>query len=70
MNRCKTCKWWIVGQEYGHPTRECSHTKIGEGVKGDDCLRYPYREGGRFYPGPDFGCVHHEASAATTPPGQ
>ena len=26
----------------------------------DDCLIYPYNEGGNFYVGKNFGCIHWE----------
>jgi hypothetical protein len=31
---------------------------------GADMLVYPYSEGGSFWTGPDFGCVHHEQAVA------
>jgi hypothetical protein len=30
---------------------------------GADMLLYEYDEGGGFWTGPDFGCVHHEQAA-------
>jgi hypothetical protein len=67
MNRCKTCRWWTIGKRYGREVRECSHPKLHEdyGVEPDaDALVYSYYEGGAFYPGPEFGCVHHEPVVA------
>lgn len=63
MERCKTCRWWTEWQRWGKPARICDHPKLGEDADtmgGDDYLSYPYLEGGVFYPGENFGCVHHE----------
>ena len=66
MPRCKTCRWWgRDGSDNPRKrARECgNHSKIGEpsDVKGKtDTLTYSYDEGGRFWTGPEFGCVHHE----------
>ena len=43
----------------------CSNTKLteeyGSTSYGNDMLVYSYNEGGWFWTGPDFGCVHHKA---------
>ncbi len=63
MKTCKTCKW----RQEKPPTHVCTSPKIGE--RGQfhnadpedmqDVLIYSYDEGGFFWVGPDFGCVHH-----------
>ena len=65
MRTCKTCKHWeVVPENYFRGwLRECRSGKIHEEdspTDDTDHLVYPYYEGGAFYPGPDFGCVHHE----------
>ena len=68
MNRCKDCVWWSKydrswannpGQEAGG---YCNHGKIEESpvVYRPDALCYSYNEGGAFWTGPEFGCVHWE----------
>lgn len=57
MNRCETCAHYVHG--------ECTIDKIDEEIGQSqservDMLIYCYNEGGSFYPGPRFGCVHHE----------
>jgi hypothetical protein len=56
--RCKTCKF--INEE-----GECISGKMSDDVnwfdeKGKDMVLYSYREGGSFFVGEDFGCVHHE----------
>lgn len=54
---CKNCKW---RDEEGH---DCQNSKIKEGVSGerkDDELVYSFPEGGGFWVGENFGCVHWE----------
>ena len=75
LPRCSTCAYWMTwAQRYPHrqrPTHErggyCLSRKIveaGEEVQADDMLVYSYSEGGDFWTGPDFGCVHHANKAA------
>ena len=65
MNRCKTCNHWTAQAPYGLPgdyqQRVCDSQKLMESLYGDgsDTLHYSYVEGGWFYTGPEFGCVHH-----------
>jgi hypothetical protein len=65
MATCKTCAHWTEEAPYDQPEREvvrrCSCIKLQEGLYDldRDSLCYPYTEGGVFYTGPDFGCVHH-----------
>ena len=67
MNTCQTCAYWNKNKTpYGREeyiVRQCENEKLQEGVyrenQQDDVLYYIYEEGGRFYPGPNFGCVHH-----------
>lgn len=64
MTTCKTCAHWSDKPPYGrvdflHRTCECP--KLQEDIYTDtpeDTLCYSYQEGGCFYAGPDFGCVH------------
>jgi hypothetical protein len=57
--RCGSCKWRNkdgycecpkIYEEYNCPP--------GEKIRGDDHLVYSYHEGGRFWVGENFGCVH------------
>ena len=70
MDRCKTCKHWAPCASsiahWGNDKKAggiCSSDKIvedyGQG-HGADMMVYPYAEGGEFWTGPDFGCVHHQ----------
>ena len=68
MNHCKTCKHWTLVQEKFKSLDEnaggiCGSLKLTEdlGRHGADMLVYSYPEGGEFWTGPDFGCVHHRA---------
>lgn len=65
MKTCKTCAYWSDQAPFGQPNRfvhrMCECHKLDEDVYEDsptDTLRYSYREGGCFYSGPDFGCIH------------
>ena len=73
MNYCKTCKHWekVVPREGRHYVKGyveggyCENEgKIIEGEPYDehpqDVMIYSYQEGGYFWVGPNFGCVHHE----------
>lgn len=64
MNTCSTCNW---RDRDGY----CECPKIREALVADDiasrerpenkaALIYSYNEGGDFWVGPDFGCVHHQ----------
>jgi hypothetical protein len=71
MNRCKTCRWWDQSSGRLSPSGstgrggDCSNEgKLHENYvvqAEDDHLVYSYNEGGGFWTGPEFGCVHHEA---------
>jgi hypothetical protein len=44
----------------------CQSEKLNEDwgqSYGADMLIYEFGEGGGFWTGPDFGCVHHQAAA-------
>jgi hypothetical protein len=67
-NYCETCKH---RDSTATPASPCLHNyrvcnngnKLLEGHgwdDNDDSLIYAYDEGGCFYVGPKFGCVHHE----------
>ena len=69
MKHCETCIHWDDKVETWltkRQVRECkNHEKLMEGF-GDavpDGLCYSYEEGGTFYTGPKFGCVHHKEKA-------
>lgn len=56
MQRCGTCK-------YRNDKGYCTNLKLNESGYHDypedlDILMYSYTEGGGFYVGPMFGCVH------------
>ena len=69
MDRCKTCKHWAPCTSAAHGENDkkaggiCSSDKIvedyGQG-HGADTMVYSYSEGGEFWTGPEFGCVHHQ----------
>lgn len=75
MDRCKTCKHWAPcasGSRFTNDENDkkaggiCGSDKIAEEScynwqgHGADMLVYSYDEGGEFWTGPDFGCVHHQ----------
>jgi hypothetical protein len=78
METCKTCKHWMPhSNKYPNHAREdkkagglCQSETLVEDERtwghgyGADMLIYEYSEGGVFWTGPDFGCVHHQAAAA------
>lgn len=70
MNTCKTCSLWTSEAPYNRPesfvSRRCASEKFDEEFYKEeaDGLYYPYVEGGCFYTGPDFGCVHHRTTDA------
>ncbi len=66
MKRCGSCKY---RDENGHCVREDkiheeepSEDRRNQGmdVPANDHLIYSYYEGGSFWVGQSFGCVHHE----------
>ena len=66
MERCKTCNHWepIGGQT--PPLRgvcECDKIRDHHYPPEADTLVYSYDEGGEFWAGAEFGCVHHKAKA-------
>ena len=58
MNRCGTCNH---RDSDGHCTNEHIHEDDYDkrSVDKDKCLIYSYYEGGSFWVGKNFGCVHH-----------
>ena len=74
MNYCKTCKHWErpfrqEGRHYNKGYLDggfCENEgKWFEGYNPSDeypqdVMIYSYAEGGSFWTGPNFGCVHHE----------
>jgi hypothetical protein len=66
MNTCNTCAYWSDKAPYSRPdgfaVRMCMSEKLMEDFysEGEDTLCYSYSEGGAFYTGPKFGCVHHK----------
>ena len=74
METCKTCKHWMPYSDK-YPKDRASEAKKAGGLcrsgklvedwgngYGADMLIYEYPEGGGFWTGPDFGCVHHQAA--------
>jgi len=65
---CATCMYWKPYDWHDEAAKHggwCNSPKIGEfGSVGyeADALVYSYNEQGRFWTGPDFGCVNHEVS--------
>ena len=61
MPRCGTCK-------FRNELKVCTNDNLTEGYFRlddiDDMLVYSYQEGGCFYVGENFGCVHHEEKQA------
>ena len=60
MNYCETCKKRDVNGR-------CTSEKVDEDYgysdeKKQDMLIYDYTEGGGFWVGPKFGCIHHESA--------
>lgn len=79
MPRCVTCKHWTpYPTKYPEKIRSdgvddggiCESEKLTEdwgGEHGADMLVYPYTEGGHFWTGPEFGCVHHQPKGESEP---
>lgn len=72
MKRCKTCKWhqdsikvWATRERCPEGCT-CVCPKICEAWDDEDkdyktdMLVYSYPEGGTFWTGDNFGCIHHE----------
>jgi hypothetical protein len=63
VKTCKTCLFWMAKDRTRCNLRICACPKItGDYLYAsdhDDVLTYQYDEGGDFFTGPDFGCVHH-----------
>jgi hypothetical protein len=63
--KCATCRHWsrdnlLRDQEHGG---RCQSGKLSEDYfiltkRPADALVYDYQEGGGFWTGPEFGCVH------------
>jgi hypothetical protein len=67
--RCKTCKHWNRSKPNFNPTADfgqCVSDKLAESdvTPTLDMLVYEYMEGGAFFTGPEFGCVHHVPAKA------
>lgn len=70
MNTCQTCTHWVpFAVKYPKSVRPpvdeasggyCRCERIGDDNRYlPDSLVYSYAEGGSFWTGPAFGCVHH-----------
>lgn len=63
--RCASCLHWSPVQHPADPEMLvggwCTSDKLGESDSehSPDALRYGFSEGGGFWTGPEFGCVHH-----------
>ena len=75
MNTCKTCVHWnqAIAAAYRGPAESggfCKQEKIteeyGDSSYTNDAMVYSYHEGGSFWTGPDFGCVHHKTVSLST----
>lgn len=76
MERCRTCKHWVPYltefpnlsfnetdvQNGGYCHNSAKLTEDHGQGHGADMLVYAYDESGRFWTGPEFGCVHHESA--------
>lgn len=67
MNYCETCKYAAKRLRYdGVELLRCTNEHLTEDYGyasfGEDTLVYDYSEGGGFWVGPKFGCVHHGRS--------
>ena len=82
MNRCRSCGKWepyltafpnriFAESEEKKAGGLCCSDKLVEdhsGLHEKDMLVYPFTEGGHFWTGPDFGCVHWEPKLSENPP--
>ena len=64
MLTCKTCLFWskdVTKADWKISGGICTSEKLTEdfGYEADN-LVYSYNEGGSFWTGPEFGCVHHK----------
>lgn len=67
MKTCETCKYWVKSKNAVDVRfKQCVVDKIQENDCNsneeitEDMLIYEYYEGGSFFTGKNFGCVHHE----------
>lgn len=64
MQTCKTCIFWtkdITKSNWRISGGICTSKKLTEDSDyAADSLVYSYDEGGSFWTGPEFGCVHHK----------
>lgn len=67
MKTCKDCKHWRAEGDMGRATYDpigkqggyCFSTKLTEESPYElDALVYSFAEGGAFWTGPNFGCIH------------
>jgi hypothetical protein len=64
IGRCKTCR---LRTDDGYCTSpQIREDELGTVPKTDDELVYDYYEDGRFWVGPNFGCVHWTPIADST----
>lgn len=56
MSTCGTCAHRVVSGLCSHPKLQESYGPPSK--EDDDALVYSYQEGGTFWVGPNFGCVH------------
>jgi len=81
MNTCKDCTYWKQVEQTTNLRKAlnlqnffkggaCHHEKLGENSEEycyrSDELNYPYDEGGEFWVGADFGCIHFESKENQT----
>ena len=65
IGRCKTCAF-VKEHKDKH---RCTNEKISDffGDHAMDGICYEHYEGGLFFVGPDFGCIHHKPRTETNP---
>ena len=66
MKHCETCIHWADRElPYNKVVRECGNERLSDDYHDaePDGLYYSYQEGGTFFTGPKFGCVHHKEKA-------
>jgi hypothetical protein len=64
IGRCKNCDW--RSRDGVCDNEQKIHEDMCAKPGGDqaDCLVYSYYEGGAFWVGPEFGCVHWKEKVA------
>jgi hypothetical protein len=73
MDQCRTCKYWLKYTTLYPNSNDAESKKAGGFCQSENItefyddeykpntLVYTYSEGGSFWTGSEFGCVHHKA---------